>query len=202
MLRAGHDVRIFAMGAYTSTLHDEVRENDSARSHRLPPRHSAGAEAHGLQRSVFRLLSSPRRQASRVSAAVQGTSSAKQRLLVASRTLCLPDAEPDVCYIHNLVSASVLTFLHRLYPKTRVCLYFHGGEVGGQPKVQHDRKVFASVDAVITIRALRHSRRWTEAATRPVSPWCRSDFTGPSYSPAKDRDVSPGGECASFRSGG
>ena len=200
MLRAGHDVRIFAMGAYTSTLHDEVRENDLLARTSYLPGTLRGLKAHGV-RLVLRLLSSPRQQAHRVSAAVRGTSSPKQQLLVASRTLCLPDVEPDVCYIHNLVSAAVLTFLHRLYPKTRVCLYFHGGEVGGQPKVQDDRRVFASVDAVITVRALRPSRRWNEAATRPESRWYRSDFTCRRTPRQRTGRIGRVVKCASFRSG-
>jgi colanic acid/amylovoran biosynthesis glycosyltransferase len=125
---------------------------------------------------------------------VQGTSSAKQRLLVASRTLCLPDAEPDVCYIHNLVSASLLTFLHRLYPKTRICLYFHGGEVGGQPRIQNDRRVFDSVDTVITsthFAAEQAVARGCDPARIAVVPL---GFHLPSYAPSAGRPYRIGGQ--------
>ena len=71
-------------------------------------------------------------------------------LLAAARALLMPADEPDICYVHNLVTASRLSFLHSLYPKTRVCLYLHGGEVGGQPMVRGERRVFDAVDTVVT----------------------------------------------------
>lgn len=48
------------------------------------------------------------------------------------RALAQPVETPDLCYIHNLVTASCLSFLRDLYPTARVVLYF---EVDARSKI-------------------------------------------------------------------
>ncbi len=149
LLTAGHDVRIFSEAFYASTIHDEVRQHDLVSKTSYYPSTLKSLGRDGL-RAAARLLMSPFSQAPRAIAARRGVPSLKHQLLMATRALLFPDEAPDVCYIHNLVTAASLTFLHRIYPSTRVCLYFHGGEVGGQTKVGAEAAIFDTVDAVIT----------------------------------------------------
>jgi colanic acid/amylovoran biosynthesis glycosyltransferase len=151
LLRAGHDVRVLAEAAYRTNISDEVRRfNLEARSGYYPTTLSSLMQHSGP--IVGRFFASPIESARRALRATRSSPglSAKQKLLSASRSVVMPATEPDVCYIHNLVTAARLTFLKAIYPRTRICLYFHGGEVGGQPKVKQDRAIFASVDTVIT----------------------------------------------------
>jgi colanic acid/amylovoran biosynthesis glycosyltransferase len=166
LIRAGHEVRIFAEASFTSTIHDEVRAYDlHAKTSYYP------ATLRALQRdalpAVKRGVADPIRQFRRAQAAAGHGSSPKRQLLDATRALLLPIEAPDLCYVHNLVTASRLTFLKRLYPQTRICMYFHGGEVGGQPTVHGESDIFAGVDAVIT------STRF--AAAQAVERGCAAD---------------------------
>jgi glycosyltransferase involved in cell wall biosynthesis len=149
LLRAGHDVRVLAEASYTSTIHDEVIANGllERTSHypsvlRTLPSHAGRLAGALATRLPSRLARVPR--------VWDGRLSPKLNALAVARAWLLPDQAPDICYIHNLVTASRLTFLKDLYPSARVCLYFHGGEVGGQPKVQGEALVFERTDAVIT----------------------------------------------------
>lgn len=192
MIKAGHDVRIFAFGAYTSTLHDEVRQYGLLDRTGYLPGTLRGLRRHG-PRALTRLVSSPAQELRRVGRSIGAASGAKHSLLVAARALCLPAEAPDVCYVHNLATAALLTFLKRLYPTTRVCLYFHGGEVGGQPRVGGEAHVFAAMDAVIT------STRF--AAGQAAERGCPPDkiavvplgFSIPAYSVREGRSYRPDG---------
>lgn len=192
LLKAGHDVRIFTEAAYTSTIHDEVRQYDLLARTNYYPSTLKSLQRDGL-RAVTRLLASPFTQLGRALAARRGVPSPKHQLLMATRALLLPNEAPDVCYIHNLVTAASLTFLHRIYPSTRVCLYFHGGEVGGQTKVGGEAAIFDTVDAVIT------STRFAgdQAVERGCAPGKIAivplGFNMASYAPSPLRTYRPGG---------
>lgn len=59
-------------------------------------------------------------------------------MIYVARSWLFPVESPDLCYIHNLVTAAQLVFLRELYPEARLCMYFHGGEVGGNRKVEDE----------------------------------------------------------------
>jgi colanic acid/amylovoran biosynthesis glycosyltransferase len=192
MLRAGHEVTILAEGAYRSTINDEIEE------YRLEERAIYyPATLRTLPQHAVRVLSSvARRPVAQVSRAIRVADRAqdvKLNLLAAARAALMPADEPDICYVHNLVTASRLTFLRSLYPKTRVCLYFHGGEVGGQPMVRGERRVFDAVDAVVT------NTRFS--AAQAVARGCRPEkiamipmgFHLPDYTPSTARIYRPDG---------
>ena len=192
LLRAGHDVRILAESAYRGTINDEIRE------YRLEERALYyPATLRTLRRHGGGVLSSlarrPVAQLSRALRAIDRAQGAKLNLLNAARAALMPTAEPDICYVHNLVTASRLTFLRALYPRTRVCLYFHGGEVGGQPMVRGERRVFDAVDAVVT------NTRFS--AAQAVARGCGSEkiamipmgFHLPDYTPSAARAYRPNG---------
>jgi glycosyltransferase involved in cell wall biosynthesis len=192
MLRAGHEVTILAEGAYRGTINDEIK------AYRLEQRAIYyPATLRTLRQHGARLLSSvARRPITHVPRAIRATDRAqgvKLNLLAAARAALMPSDEPDICYVHNLVTASRLTFLHSLYPKTRVCLYFHGGEVGGQPMVRGERRVFDAVDTVVTntrfsaAQAIARGCRPEKIAMIPMG------FHLPDYAPSAARTYRPDG---------
>jgi colanic acid/amylovoran biosynthesis glycosyltransferase len=192
MLRAGHDVTVLAEAAYRGTINNEVREHRLEERALYYPATLRTLRQHGghILTSIAR---SPVAQLSRVARAAERGQSAKLNLLAAARAALMPAVEPDICYVHNLVTASRLTFLRSLYPKARICLYFHGGEVGGQPMVHGERRVFDSVDAVVT------NTRFS--AAQAVARGCRPEqiamvpmgFHLPDYSPSSARAYRPDG---------
>jgi len=192
LLRAGHDVRVFAEASFTSTIHDEVREWRLSERTSYYPATLKGLKRHA-PRAAGRLITGLPGAGVRAVRAAGAAPSLKHGLLFATRALLLPREAPDVCYIHNLVAASRLTFLRRLYPNARLCLYFHGGEVGGQPKVTGERTVFDAMHAVVT------STRF--AAAQAVERGCQPDkvaivplgFYPPAYTPSQPRRYRPEG---------
>lgn len=192
LLKAGHDVTILAEGAYNSTIHDEVREFGLESKTRYYPTTLRTLPAHGRALAAA-IATAPAPQVRKAVRVLDRQRPFKTNLLAAARAALLPDRAPDACYIHNLVTASRLTFLKQLYPGTRVCLYFHGGEVGGQSRIDGEPRIFASVDAVIT------GTRF--AAEQAVERGCAADkiaivplgFHLPDYTPAPDRRYRPDG---------
>src|SRR6267143_1523553 len=149
LLRAGHDVRVFAEAAYTSTIHDEVRQFHLQSRTSYYPSTLRSLPSHALP-ALGALLGNPFVQVPRMATAAADAGGPKLKLLAATRALRLPVESPDLCYIHNLTSAQRLTFLQRLYPRARVCLYYHGGELPGTPRVRGEAAVFGSMHAVVT----------------------------------------------------
>lgn len=149
LLRAGHQLEILAEAGYTSTVHDEVKAYGLERMTRHYPSTLKTLTQHGGQ-IAGAMARHPFRSLGLVPKVWDGAFPAKVNVLSAARAAVFPETPPDVCYIHNLVTASRLTFLKELYPDTRVCLYFHGGEVGGQKKIEGEAHIFERMDAVIT----------------------------------------------------
>ncbi len=122
-----------------------------------------------------------------------GAFAAKINLLSVARAAVFPTTPPDVCYIHNLVTASRLTFLKDLYPGVPVCLYFHGGEVGGQKKIAGEAHIFDRMDAIITgtrFAAQQGVDRGCSPAKIAIAPL---GFNLPDYAPATPRVYRPDG---------
>lgn len=192
LLRAGHEVRILAEASFTSTIHPEVREWRLQEKTSYYPATLKGLRRDGPS-ALTSLIGGGPRQLRRAAAAMRGVAFGKLKLLAATRALLMPSDAPDVCYIHNLVAASRLTFLRRVYPSCKLCLYFHGGEVGGQPKVTGERAIFATMDAVITstrFAAQQAIERGCDAAKIAIVPL---GFHMPSYAPAAPRRYRPDG---------
>jgi len=94
----------------------------------------------------------------------------KLRLLDLARSVRLPDEPPDLCLVHNLVTAQSFAFLERVYPSARVALYFHGGEIpgGGTISARLARRAFDRVHVVFTNTA--YSRDCAVGEYRPPAP--------------------------------
>lgn len=149
LLRCGHDVTVFAHGAYTSTLHDAFVQNDLSTRTRYYPATLRHLGRHG-PRAIGNVLANPRVQLSRARRVFRSSSPAKEHVMNVFRTWLFPIEPPDLCYVHNLVTAAQLRFLRHLYPGTKLCMYFHGGEVGGNRKVVNEREIFETIDSVVS----------------------------------------------------
>jgi glycosyltransferase involved in cell wall biosynthesis len=149
LLRQGHEVRIFAAGQYTSTIHPRVREYGLDRLTSLFPttlRTLPSFAGAILARVARHPLASAR--AARAAWLPGGT--VKGNVMRVARALVLPLRAPDANYIHNIATAEHLDFLHRLHPGARLTHYFHGGEVGGVKRVARDAELLAGFEMNLT----------------------------------------------------
>ena len=193
LLRSGHDVTVFAHGAYTTTLHDAfVEHNLQARTRYYPAtlRHLA---RHG-PKALGRFLESPLEQTRRARRVTKRPGNAKSQLINVVRGWLFPVESPDLCYVHNLVTAAQLIFLRELYPQARLCMYFHGGEVGGNRKVENEREIFRVVDSVVSntrFSAAQIADRGCPPEKLAVIP---VGFKIADYAPPADRRYRPDGK--------
>jgi colanic acid/amylovoran biosynthesis glycosyltransferase len=144
LLRQGHDVRIFASGQFVSIIHPRVRTYRLDQRVRLFPTTLRTLPKH-LHKIGWRLITAPKLSVRSISRVYSRTKGIKKNVMSMARALILPITPPDVCYIHNIATASSIDFLSALYPDTPVIMYFHGGEVGGVKKVARDQQLFAQM---------------------------------------------------------
>jgi colanic acid/amylovoran biosynthesis glycosyltransferase len=192
LLRVGHDVTVLAEGAYLSTLHDAFVEHGLASRTRYYPATLRNLRAHG-GRALKALLTRPASQLPRARTVLDGSLPAKANLLAVARTMLLPVDEPDLCYVHNIITASRLPFLRRLYPRARICMYFHGGEVAGYARTGGESEILRHVDAVVSntrFSAAQFIARGCPPEKMAVIP---VGFHMPDYQPTRPRRYRPAG---------
>ncbi|HEY3448659.1 MAG TPA: glycosyltransferase family 4 protein [Myxococcales bacterium] len=147
----GHELRVFAFGKFDRTRNATVDELALDRKTTYCPStlRSLPSSAPGL---LAELASRPGTIGRAIHATWHGDLPAKLRLLDAARSVRLPDESPDLCLIHNLVTAQSFGFLERVYPSARVALYFHGGEIpeGGTIVPGLARRAFERAHIVFT----------------------------------------------------
>lgn len=148
LIKRGHDVKIFAGGAYRNTLHREVvayglveKTSYYPVTLRNIPRFLLTSALECIKHPVQRF-----RQLARLASAGQST---KAAVLNTVRLLSLPLEAPSFCFIHNTPTAAALPFLRSIY-RVPIALYFHGGEVGGVRLNADLRELFEAVDIVFT----------------------------------------------------
>ncbi|HEY3448712.1 MAG TPA: glycosyltransferase family 4 protein [Myxococcales bacterium] len=150
-LEDGHDVSVFTFGKHDATRNALIdRWGLDRRTTYLP--WTLRDLPSWLPRLAHDLLRGPGAPMRSVSAARDDRLPLKRVLLDAVRALALPEQEPDVCLVHNLITAQSFGFLARWYPGARVALYFHGGELpDGRPIPEREsRRVFGGVHRVFT----------------------------------------------------
>ena len=148
-LRNGHEIKIYVSGRYTSTVHPRVRSYGLDRKTFLFPT-TLKTLPKFLGTLIFRVIRSPHASRQRIRAIYDQKRSVKENFLRAARMLLLPAVPPDLCYIHNIATAESIDFLHKIYPTSRMIMYFHGGEVGGVRRVVRDSQLFKLMDVVLT----------------------------------------------------
>jgi len=131
-LRDKYEVSIFAFGKWDRVTSEVVeRHRLQRRTHYLPntlktlPRFFASIIVSVLKNPVQRIRS--------ICQILDPSVHWKRNLMNVARMLLLPLAEPPLCLVHNLATATYLSFLRRFYPRSRCVLYYHGGEIPGTP---------------------------------------------------------------------
>lgn len=149
LLRRGQEIRVFAVGSYLSTVNENVRSHGLDKmvtfyptTLRTLPRFFLPAAAAALRHPCSVLPGTLR--------AFGHRSSLKHRVGNAFRATRLPPRQPDLCFIHNLATASHFTFLSRRYRDAVVAMHFHGGEVGKTSRVAGGKRIFEAMDIVFT----------------------------------------------------
>ncbi|HWZ60411.1 MAG TPA: glycosyltransferase family 4 protein [Gemmatimonadaceae bacterium] len=142
----GHDLSVFAFGSWGDAGHPPIAEYGlDERTTYLP----AGPTA--VWRAVGRVAGAIWRSPSHFAAAAGAANGwPRRRLLRTVQGALLPAQEPDVCLVHNLMTATSLISLRRLYPGARIALYYHGGETAGTAAPADVRAAFADADIVCT----------------------------------------------------
>lgn len=172
-LRQGHDIKIFAAGKYTSTIHPRVREHGLDKKTSLVPA-TLKALPKFFWPVLYRFCRTPQRSIERIRTIYDRRAHWKQNLIRAVRVMLLPEEAPDLCYIHNIVTAQYFDFLNELYPTSRHAMYFHGGEVGGVRRVLRDAELFDRAQVVLTnsdfsrMQAIQRGCPADRAVTVPV----------------------------------
>ncbi len=147
----GHEVRVFAFGRFDRARNAQV---DALGLDRLTT--YCPSTLRTLPASLPALLGDVARRPATVGRAIHAAWDerlpVKLRLLDLARSVRLPDEPPDLCLVHNLVTAQSFAFLERVYPSARVALYFHGGEIpgGGTISARLARRAFDRVHVVFT----------------------------------------------------
>lgn len=193
MLRTGHDVTVLAQGAYTTTLHDAFVQHGLQSRTRYYPTTLRQLREHGPS-AVSAFLSSPVAQLERARRVTRVKRPAKQHVMNIARAWLFPVDSPDLCYVHNVVTASRTRFLRELYPKARLCMYFHGGEVGGHKRTQDEAEIYGLMDAVVSntrCSAAQVIERGCPAEKVAVIP---VGFRIEDYSPSPHRTYRPQGK--------
>ncbi|WP_224981907.1 glycosyltransferase family 4 protein [Geomonas agri] len=149
LLRQGHDIKIFVTGSYMSTIHPRVREYKLDEKILLFPT-TLKTLPKFSKLLVKVVLTAPKRSLKRAISVWKPKDSVKSNMLRTARAMLLPGRHPQLCYIHNIVTAEYVDFLRNVYPDARHAMYFHGGEVGGVRRVTRDVELFGAMDVVFT----------------------------------------------------
>ncbi len=122
-----------------------------------------------IPRVIKNVISNPISRSKAIFLCMKDTCAIKRRFMNAMRMLVLPLEKPDLCLVHNLVTAIQFPFLRDLYRNSPVAFYYHGGEVAGVPQIKLDdaRKAFSTVDYVFTNSA--------NSKNHAINRGCRSD---------------------------
>lgn len=147
----GHKLRIFSVEPQGRKLPDKVIRAGliDLTSHYPATLKHVPARLGLILRNYFR---NPIARSRAILRIMDESSSIKYNLMNICRMLILPLTAPDLFLVHNLTTATQFTFLKRLYPGSRILLYYHGGEISGVPKLdqQEASRAFRFVDMILT----------------------------------------------------
>lgn len=149
LIKQGHNISIFSADSYMSTVNSSVENYKLIEKTKNFPRVLSDipkfipkifySAMNGLFSSTFTNLS-----------VFNAGHSLKENILNTCRAFLIDLEAPDICLIHNLDIASIFTFLKDKYPKSKVAMYYHGGEVGRTPTIRNDEYSFSAVDKIFT----------------------------------------------------
>lgn len=150
LIDLGTDVSIYAFGGWTTVLNDVVAEYElRSRTRYLPGTTTALLNSPG--KVLRKLVEAPLLSARRLAIANREAGSIRSRPAFLARALMLPSQPPDAILVHDLIPASRVRFLRKVFPKTRLCLSYNGGEVANMGRVSDSASVFAGFDLVLAL---------------------------------------------------
>jgi glycosyltransferase involved in cell wall biosynthesis len=150
-LQQGHEVRVFAFGRFKAVINPRVRTLGLVKRTRYCPLTLRHLPAFGLS-LLGGLCDSPRQRGRNALKAWDPDEGPRRNLLDLSRSLLLPVEPPDLCLVHNLVTAESFGFLGEVYPRARIVLCLHGGEIprGRTIDAAAQHRAFARTHRVFT----------------------------------------------------
>ena len=150
-IKDGHSLRLFAFDRHAGELNPVVRELGLDKKVVNLPATLKSLPA-AVVPTIGRFLISPLATSRRALVAATSQASPTQRVMHAVRAASLPDEAPDLCIVHNLLTQLRLGFLKKIYPRSPIAFYYHGGELPGVPRVsERDAAIaFAGADVVFT----------------------------------------------------
>jgi glycosyltransferase involved in cell wall biosynthesis len=177
--RAGHELSVFSLARIAQT--SSPVKVTTLKSLREAP--------FGLTlRTLIRFVAAPFRSMKLVAAA--GSLLASLKLLALDAQL--PQASPDVFFIHNLAAGARFWYLKRIFPQTPIGLHYHGGEIAGVAAISapEARRAFAGSDLIFSnthnsiMEAVERGAAEVRTRTLPVGfrfedyPWAGSRTYG------------------------
>ncbi len=150
-IRDGHDLTIIAHGRFGTIRSAEVIEYQLERRTQYVPSSSRDVMTYvpQLLGELFRFPVRRTRGFFTAGSAVQAWSKAPFAAVVAT---LLPLEPPDVCLLHGVVVGRPFWWLNRLFPSSRLALYYHGGGTPLVPLASPEQSVrlFEHADVCIT----------------------------------------------------
>lgn len=148
-IRKGHKIKIFVGGSYNSTIHQRVLSYDlHKKTFHVPT--TLKTLPRFIRPLVEKIIWHPQGSVKRLRDIHEPNQGLKKNIMHSVRALMLPETPPDICYIHNIVTAGLFDFLNKVYPSSRFIMYFHGGEVGGVKHIVNDAELFGRMNIVFT----------------------------------------------------
>lgn len=148
-IRNGNNLKIFVATQFTSIIHPRVIYYGLDKLTYLFPT-TISTLPKFIGPIICRIIKSPLKSFNIMISIYDKALSIKKNVMRFTRTMVLPESAPDLCYIHNIVTADYIDFLHILYPQSRLVMYYHGGEVGGVKRVVRDSQLFKQMDVVFS----------------------------------------------------
>ncbi|MGH7448723.1 MAG: glycosyltransferase, partial [Longimicrobiales bacterium] len=150
LVEAGHEVTIFAGGRYESTNEKVVRYGLDEKTQYFPTTlRTLAPLLPSLVRGAARDTARSLRIIRSVNTAGGG---AKERVVNTARAFSVDNGPPDLCFVHGLGTAVLVSWLRRLFPGVPVAMYYHGGEVPSVRELASEdvRRTFEAMDVVFT----------------------------------------------------
>lgn len=165
LIDRGARVSIYAFGGWTTVLNDIVIEQGlEQRTKYLPA--TTRAALRSLIDPLKNIGRAPLLSAQRLAIANRQGGPLSSRPALLSRALSLPEDAPDAVLVHDLIPANRMRFLREIFPDTRLCLSYNGGEVANMARVSDARSVFSRFDRILALSEFAK----TEAINRGAPP--------------------------------
>lgn len=149
LIGRGYRLKIFAFGSYRSTINKEVASYNLEKLVCFYPSTLKDMPRRWKEFGTV-LIKTPFSLLRRFWCLGSEGDSVKESFMYMARGATLPAEAPKICLVHNLTVGKMFPFLKRIYPRSHVVMFFHGGEIPKTPVVARSIRVFEAMDAVFT----------------------------------------------------